>query len=160
MNNKSNIFTSIIVSVVVGILFVILGNAFTSHSLGGRVEPVLNEFSNGIQLSQTGTRGTVLKLMKTGTCTLLGDFSITASTTASVDCAITGIRSGDLLDVNLAATTSLAAQFLVKSSQASTTSGYGSVQLYNATGGNKTPSSVVGFGSSTVYRLWRVSNTF
>lgn len=154
-----NILTSVLSALIV------VGLAFGFHSpapLGNRVETTLNEFGKGLQLTDAnlGTRGTILKMIKTGTCTLITYGTISATSTGSVDCAITGVRPGDLVDLNLAASTTLASQYAVKSSQASSTAGYATAQLINLTGAAANPAATNGFGSSTVYKIWRVSNTF
>lgn len=123
--------------------------------LGSTIETVKVAFGGGIQVSDRGTAGTTYTLIKSGTCTLLGDNSIAATSTGNVDCAVTGARSGDLVRLNLAASTSIASQFVVKAVQASSTANYITAQLVNLTGAARVPSSVVGFGSSTQYQIFR-----
>lgn len=152
---------ALVVSFLGSLLFVKNAPAITpSTELGGRVESVLNEFGRGIQLSDLGTRGSVLKLVKMGTGTIINTTSITATSTGNVDMAVVGARSGDICVIGLPATTSNAGRFVVQSSQASSTSGYCTAQLINLTGASRDPASVNGFGSSSTYQLFRYSNTF
>jgi hypothetical protein len=134
--------------------------AFSGVSTGPAHEQQ-ETFKQGLQLGQ---RGTPLTLYASGTCTLQGNFSITASTTRSVSC--TGITlqnnttytgaAGDIVDVQLVASTSLASQYLVKSAQASTTAnGSVELQLMNMTGTSATPSATFAFGSSTQVQIYR-----
>lgn len=152
---KNIIITAIValvVSLIVGFIFV-----KSNQSFGSLSERLIRTVS--LQIGNDGvTQGTRFTFVKTGTCSLLAHSSIPATTTRSVDCAITGIRSGDLVDLNLAASTTLASQYVIKSSQASTTNGWATVQLLNLTGGTAVPANTNGFGSSTVYKLYRASN--
>lgn len=102
-----------------------------------------------------GTYGSGYRLISTGTCSLLAHSSIPATTTRSVDCVIPEAVSGDIIFMNLAASTTLASQYVIKSSQASSTSGFATAQLLNLTGGTAVPANTNGFGSSTVYQLFR-----
>jgi hypothetical protein len=105
------------------------------------------------------SNGTAYKLIKSGTCTLRADFSIAATSTRNVSCTgITGYTgaAGDVVRLQLAASTTLASQYLVKSASASTTAS-GSIEaaLVNLTGGAAVPAATNGFGSSTVYQVFR-----
>jgi len=155
--------TKNIVLGVLGLLALVFGGLlFTKSgqapvSFGGMPLLEMQTFQQGIQI---GTRGSKYTFKEKGTCTLLANFSITASTTRSVSCAVESARSGDVVMVNLLGSTTLASQYIVKSSQASTTSGFIEVQLYNATGGSVVPAATDGFGSTTTYLLERYGTGF
>lgn len=129
-------------------------------NVGGPQHYQQEAFLQGLQLGQ---RGTPLALYASGTCTLKADFSIAATSTRNVSC--TGITlqggatytgaAGDLIDIQLAASTTLASQYVVKSAQASTTAGSVELQLLNLTGGAATPAATNGFGSSTQFQIYR-----
>lgn len=109
-----------------------------------------------IKVGQSGAvSGTKYSYIKSGTCFLLADSSHAATTTKNFDCAVTGARSGDLVRMSLAASTTLASQYIIKSAQASTTANFLTVQLLNLTGTSAVPSATNGFGSSTSYMLFR-----
>lgn len=150
-----NVILTALVALVVSVGAIALAPG--QSNLGGLSERDVRAVS--IQVGQDGSvKGTKLTFVKTGTCTLLSNFSIAATSTRSVDCAISGVRSGDLVDLVLAPSTALAQQYVIKSSSASTTAGYASAQLINLTGGAAVPSATSGFGSSTVYKIYRAVN--
>jgi hypothetical protein len=159
-------------NIVIGVLALIVLAAgaytFASHTrlLGagnptGPAHEQMETFKQGLLIGQNGTG---FSLYASGTCVLKGDFSITASTTRNVSCTGITLRDGrtytgastDIVDVQLAASTTMASQYWVKSAQAST-SANGSVelQLVNFTGTNATPAATSGFGSSTQYQIFR-----
>ncbi len=157
-----NIFISLVTSIVVigAVLALTPVQKMDSvpSSLGSQIETTLIQLGGGVQVGGAGTK---YSLVKSGTCTLLADSSIPATSTRAVDCAIpasgsfNGIRSGDIVRLNLQASTTLASQYIIKSSQASSTNGYASALLVNLTGGAAVPSATNGFGSSTVYQIFR-----
>lgn len=141
------------------VVVVLVGNNQSAPKAGGitnydavTIRPV--DSGDGLKVTD-GTYGSTYTLISTGTCTLLSNFSITASTTRSVDCVIPESVSGDRIILTLEASTTMASQYVIKSSQASSTSGYASAQLINLTGQNAVPSATSGFGSSTLYQLFR-----
>lgn len=123
---------------------------------GNEIEQFPIKFIKGLHIGNPLTQNAKrLELVSEGTCTLLANFSITATTTRSVDCAVSEARSGDVVFVQLARSTAMAQQYVVKSANASTTSGFISVDLLNLTGASAVPSATSGFGSSTTYVLYR-----
>lgn len=127
----------------------------TDQTFGGVYSIIEKYFADGISVGQSSYTPANITLIKMGTCTLLANSSITATSTGSVDCAVTGARSGDIVVMQLAASTTLASQYVIKSTKASTTADYITAQLINLTGTTATPSATNGFGSSTAYQLYR-----
>lgn len=141
--------------------FALRNNGFLGANATGQAHYQLENFLQGLTVGTSGgaTKGTSYRLIRSGTCTLIGDSSITATSTGLASCTgITGYvgASGDVVRLQLAASTTLASQFVVKSAYASTTAS-GSIEavLINLTGANRVPSSVNGFGSSTVFQIFR-----
>lgn len=155
--NKSNILTSAIVAIAVSLIVGLFGGHTSPAPLGGgNLSPILSTFYGGINVSdKNGTAGTNYKLIKNGTCTILADVSVAATSTKNFDCAFTGVQSGDLVFAHLAATSSLASQYEIKGVTASTTNGWITFSLLNLTGTSATPSNTVGVGSSTVVQIFR-----
>lgn len=128
------------------------------------VGSVGTRFPNGLAVGSTatvtqnkltvGNSGTAVGQIIFGTCTLVSDSSITATTTGTGTCAATGALAGDNVQVTIATTTSkMAAQWTVIGAIASTDSI--TIRLLNETGTNAVPSATSGFGSSTQYRIFR-----
>lgn len=160
MNNFLKGIAFVIVGAVVGGLVAVSfgGQATaptTTPDAGSVYNIVQKYFSDGIQVGQTQFAPSNLTLIKMGTCTLLANASITASTTKGADCAVTGARPGDIVNMQLAASTTLASQYVIKSAHASTTNDFITAELLNLTGGTAVPTATNGFGSSTVYQIWR-----
>jgi len=106
-----------------------------------------------------GPDGNAVARLYKGTCTLVANASIAASSTASVPCALSSgtVQSGDLVFVTLSTTTeAVAMNYIVAGAKASTTnSAYLDVKLLNLTGGAAIPAATAGFGSSTQYLIIR-----
>lgn len=90
-----------------------------------------------------------------GTCTLLADSSVTATSTKNFDCAIPNVQPGDIVQAQLNASTTPASQYVIKGVMASTTPGFITISLLNLTGTSAVPSATNGFGSSTDYEIFR-----
>lgn len=97
-----------------------------------------------------GTNGSRLGPIMSGTCNLTSDSSITATTTGTATCTITGLVAGDYCGVEIA-TTSVALSRAFVNMGAVASADTCTVRLFNMTGGNLVPSSLNGFGSSTPY---------
>jgi hypothetical protein len=112
-----------------------------------------------------GSNGSTNAEMKAATCDLVGpggaDVSVAATSSAMIECAVTGIASGDVVFAQLATTTKAtglnqpAANWWLTSAKASTTAGFVTLWLYNGTGAATVPSAV-NIGSST--NIWYVDN--
>ena len=101
-----------------------------------------------------GGSGTSLQLVKSGTCTLVADTSIAATSTGTGTCATVGSLAGDQVFISLATTTTKqAANFIPLGTVAGTDST--TIRLFNLTGVAAVPSATNGFGSSTQYQIFR-----
>lgn len=89
--------------------------------------------SGGIKVGSNGS--TVTQVIK-GTGSIIGNRSLTASTTGAFDIAVTGAVSGDNCFAQAASTTQVSLGFSIIGCSASTTSGYITLLVNNATGGN------------------------
>jgi hypothetical protein len=103
--------------------------------------------------------GTAMTRIYKGTCTLLANNSIAATSTGYAQCALSSgtVAAGDIVFVTLATTTSATGMnYTIAGAQASTTnSAYIEVKLLNLTGGAAVPAATAGFGSSTQYLIIR-----
>lgn len=102
--------------------------------------------------------GTSVTKLLTGTCALIsGNTDHTASTTEPYDCAVTNAASGDIVIAQLATTTAwsttMIGGFQVIGAKASSTAGYITIELFNASGRDRN-ATVAGYGSSTTYILF------
>lgn len=154
-----------VLGAVIGVLLAGSG----SHLLGGVYNQVAQTFPGlcvGSNCTVTankltvGNSGTAIGNIIYGTCYLKADFSISATSTAMVDCVSTSFKSGDTVLISGLATTStaLTRQFTAQSiGSASSTNGYAPVRLTNWSGAAVTPASLNGFGSSTPFVIIRSS---
>lgn len=100
------------------------------------------------------TSGNAITQIIKGTCSLVSDASIAATSTGTGTCATVGSLAGDLVFINLATTTTkMAAQYALVGAVAGTDST--TVRLLNMTGVAAIPSATNGFGSSTQYMIVR-----
>lgn len=107
-----------------------------------------------------GTNGSRVGPVIAGTCTLLGaNLPVSASSTAPFDCAVTGVVAGDQVFVSLATTSKTTnGEWIAASSNASSTSGFITINLTNYTSAAASPASSGNaggnsFGSTTQYLI-------
>lgn len=101
-----------------------------------------------------GSSGSTLSLIAAGTCSLVSDSSVAATSTGTGTCVTTGSQAGDVVMISLATTTTkIAAQWAVIGTVAGSDST--TVRLLNLTGTAAVPSATNGFGSSTQYQVFR-----
>lgn len=144
---------NIVIGVLVVLTLVLGGFILTKKTPSFAGMPFLETqyFRQGAAI---GGRATVLKKVYTGTCTLVSNSSITATSTGTGTCATPGTIAGDQVFISLATTTTKqSANFIPLGTVAGTDST--TVRLFNLTGGNLVPASVNGFGSSTQYTVYR-----
>lgn len=105
-----------------------------------------------------GSSGSRLGPIIAGTCSLIaGSFSVAASTTVSMDCAVTGVVTGDTVFADFATSTVTGNGWAIDGSSASTTSGFLTLRVTNWTGtSNIIPASVA---SSTDYLVLHAVST-
>lgn len=113
-------------------------------------------FKYGISVGNTAALGVVptnFSKILGGTCSLIaGTYTIAASSSIAVDCAVTGAVSGDLVQAWFATSTSNGAGWLVTQSSASSTAGFITLRIVNNNGVSLLlPASIA---SSTNYVIW------
>lgn len=155
--------------VILGIVIGLAVGYSTQHgpTLGGTYHQTAEYFYQGLfagtsnQLSVStggqltiGVSGSAITQVIKGTCSLIApSFYVVASTTAAMDCAVTGVQSGDLVDAWLATSTASGAGWAIAGSSASSTAGYLTVRVGNNTGATAViPASLA---SSTPYLIIR-----
>lgn len=153
------------IGLAVGGLFAVLGLlAFLGVHLGGAKPQVAGSSGNASETyynsqwlvggNQIGPTGTLNANSQFGRCALIApSYSVTASSSASMDCAVPGILAGDVV-VGMFATSTVAAQgWEIVGASASSTSGYITFRVANDTGAtNVIPASLA---STTQYATWR-----
>lgn len=106
-----------------------------------------------------GSSGSRIGPIISGTCSLVAsNYSVTASTTVPMDCAITGLLTTDTnIFVTFATSTVQSGGWIVTGESASSTAGYATIRVYNATGATAIiPASIA---SSTPYLVVRALTT-
>jgi hypothetical protein len=160
----------VVVALVFGLvaMFVAFGNP--SENFAGLYNTNPTQFINGFSAGTAsqfsvnsdgevsslvvGTDGSAVTEMLKGTCSLVSDSSIAATSTGTGTCAISGLVAGDKVFVSLATTTTkIAAQWAIIGTVAGTDSA--TVRLLNQTGTAAVPAATYGFGSSTQYWVVR-----
>lgn len=155
----------LLIVAVVALAALGLGLAFLTGNDAPRSGAVVTSTTQAIQKAagfiagtsgiKFGTSGSTVTQLLVGTCNLISDASIAATSTAAVDCAVTGSVAGDKVFVSLATTTpSTNLGWRITGANASSTSGYITVKLMNLTGAAAVPS-VSSVGSSTQYLIIR-----
>ena len=148
--NKINKF----LTVAVLITLVIAVGGYYFPQIDSVLGAVGTRFPHGVTIGNTTYSASNLSLVKVGTCSLVSDNSIAATSTGTGTCATTGSLAGDVVIVSLATTTTkVAAQYVVTGTVATTDST--TVRLVNLTGGAAVPSATNGLGSSTQYQVFR-----
>lgn len=94
------------------------------------------EFPHGVSIGPA-TATTNLAHLITNNCSLIApSFTVTASTTVAMDCAVTGAVSTDLVFAQFATSTAGNAGWLITGASASSTAGYITMSVINDTGAN------------------------
>lgn len=85
--------------------------------------------------STLGSDGTAINELLYGTCSLIApSFTVAASTTVSMDCAVTGVASGAIVIGRFATSTVAGNGWAIDGSSASTTAGFLTFRVTNWTG--------------------------
>ena len=140
------------------IAFLVLSSFFGSPKNLGATDPTTFtnpiKFASTISIGSGGTAGTAISKLYKGTCSLIApSFTVAASTTVSMDCAVTGAVSGDVVFAQFATSTAVFGGWQVGSASASSTSGYITLRVNNWSGVSATmPASIA---SSTQYLIIR-----
>jgi hypothetical protein len=103
-------------------------------NLGGAIESTLKQLNGGLAV---GIDGTALANVKAGTCNLIGNPTIATNTPAFMDCAATGVVSGDIVLSPGAAAQPVG--WSIVGAHASSTSGYITFAVANLTGASGLP---------------------
>lgn len=110
-------------------------------SFGSHTAPTVSGVINYDEVDATalkigGTNGSRVGPIITSTCSLIAsNYSVTATTSVAMDCAVTGVVPGDLVFVKTGTTTpSFGPGWEIPQASASSTSGYATVTVYNGTG--------------------------
>lgn len=114
-------------------------------------------FQGGLSIGEARV-GTGYKAVISGTCYLLANASIAASSSQMADCVSSSFKSGDkVIFGGLAtSTTEMAKQIdILGTGSASSTNGYAPVKIFNWSGTALVPASKNGLGSSTPFTILR-----
>lgn len=112
-------------------------------------------FIRGVQIGTTATNRSLVSGLQFGSCGLIVNGSISATSTKNYDCAVTGVVSTDkVYALTLASSTPAGGGVFVVGANASSTAGFITVTVTNLTGASYNPATT-GFGSSTPYLVLR-----
>jgi len=166
MNSLRNVWIAVVVVAIIAIVGLISPKAGIVQipELGGGTRMI-----NGLSTTSTspdagevqttylttGSSGTKVDQLITGTCSLLltggTNVTIAATTTKIADCAVSGVVTGDVVFAQFATSTAVNGGWTITSAAASTTSGYITVGVQNNTGASAViPASVA---STTRYLI-------
>ncbi len=137
--------------ILIGIVLVVIGLAIGSYFLKGNSSAVGTQIGNAETRTNPiwfyggagfGPSGQAVNNLVFGTCTLAGVSTSTVGTSSIVkmSCAATGVKSGDIVDVQLPDTAT--SSWTIVGASASTTSGYIQVLLNNQSATTTIPSTV------------------
>jgi len=149
MNSNKSLWIAVVVVAIIAVGGYFFPQVAQLLNLGR----VGTQMPNGVTIGSSGTNN---RNVIDGTCTLIVQAGTqVASTTAPYDCAVTGLTSSFTstlaqFSTSTAFTTSQAFGFVIVGSKASTTAGYLTVLLLNATGAAAN-ASTLGYASTTSY---------
>jgi hypothetical protein len=132
-----NIIRALVALGAVVVLLVAGLTLFGGQHLGGAgaYEALQTRYGNGLYVGQTGT---LVSGINWKSCSLIASsFTVAASTTVPMDCAITGAVSTDFVMAQFGTTTVPGATtggWRIVGASASSTAGYDTIQLRNDTG--------------------------
>lgn len=116
---------------------------------GNFLTDLVATFAGGTKI---GSSGTQLTQVLTATCSLIGNASVTASTTAAFDCAVAGAVSGDKVFAQAATSSPSYMGFLITGASASTTSGFVTLKIFNGNATAVVPNSIASSTSLLIVR--------
>lgn len=162
MQSQKSIWVALIAVAIiaVGAMFMALNHsgsdtpAQTAQTVGGITTGT--NFKYGISVGSVATLGinpTNFSKFLASTCSLIASsFTVAASTTVPMDCAVTGVVSGDNVLSGFATSTAAGNGWTITGVSASSTSGFLTFRVTNNTGAsNVIPASLA---SSTPYLDW------
>lgn len=149
MNENSN-FGSVALSVIAIVIAVLSLGYAVSHvgvSQVAEVQPAAGgitigtNYKYGISVGNTATLGTVptnFSKILVNTCSLISNsFTVAATTSTAMDCAVTGVVSTDIVFAEFASSsvaTAFGPGWSVSGAAASSTAGFITLTVYNGTG--------------------------
>ena len=134
----------VVLGVIVSVLFSVTMNE--GEDLQGVYNQVQKYFDDGIKV---GSNGSTNGEMIAGSCSIAVNRSVSATSTATVDCAVTGVTSGDIVLVQASTTAETGAPFVISGAKASTTAtGYITLSVSNMTGATANVPTNIASGTS------------
>lgn len=112
-------------------------------------------FPHGISVGLAAIAPTNVKDIHIGRCSLIAAnyVSLSATTTLTADCAVTGVVAGDIVEAQFATSTGqVYGGWIVTGASASTTSGFISISYHNGTGAAATIPAAI--ASTTQYEIF------
>lgn len=133
MQSQKGIWVALIAVAIIAVAGVFLPlQAAVQNAFGG----VTNyDEVDATALKIGGTNGSRIGLIAFGGCNLIASsFTVAASSSVPVDCAVSGVVTGDSVNAWFATSSSNGAGWLVTQSSASTTAGFITLRIVNNTG--------------------------
>lgn len=157
MQSQKGLWVALIAVAIIAVasLCIVLTKGSSAPSFGG----VTNyDEVDTTALKVGGTNGSRVGLLSTGFCSLIApSFTFAASSSVAVDCAVSGVVTGDIVEAWFATSSSNGAGWLVTQSSASTTAGFITLRIVNNTGTSAViPASLA---SSTPFIVLNVRST-
>lgn len=152
-NNKVSLWIGILIAIVIAIGSWFVHTAPDGSVSFGNTTPG-TRFPHGISIGNPavlGTNPTNLAKFMFGTCALISsNFTVPATSTVPMDCAITGVASTDGVFAQFATSTATTyGGWQIRGASASTTAGFITISVVNGTGASATIPS--GVASTTKY---------
>lgn len=137
MRNQFGLIAGVVVAIVIALLS--LGIAVTKgHPTAGGVTNYDEVDATALKVG--GTNGTRLGLLSFGTCSLIAsNYTVAASSTVPMDCAVTGVVSTDGVFAQFATSTigpGIFGGWSIRGASASTTAGFVTISVVNGAGGS------------------------
>lgn len=154
---STTVLISILVSLVVFAVFNTKTVDFSGFSRQSSMNVIPVDSTDGFSVGTT-TNSALMTYIGGGTCPLVSDSSVAATSTGTATCATSGSQVGDIVVIaGLATTTTkIAAQWAIVGTIAGSEST--TVRILNLTGTAAVPSATNGLGSSTPYSIFRVTS--
>lgn len=139
MSNKISIIAvgiAILAVLLAGVALVGVNNQSATTTLGASTPGT--RFPHGVTIGLPTNSPTNIADVKVVTCSagIIGNNTVTASSTKAFDCAVTGIISTDIVFFSSASTTQTSNGFVITGASASSTAGFITLLVSNLTGAN------------------------
>lgn len=159
MNSLKTVWMALIAVAIIAI-----GGYFYPHAIANIFGGITNydevdasaiRIGSGCNNSGNSCAGTRLGGVYAGACSLIAaSYTVAASTTVSMDCAVPNLVSGDGIEPMFATSTAPGNGWVISGASASTTSGFATFRVTNWTGAsNVIPASIA---SSTIYEAFHL----